>query len=431
MGKIGNPLLLYSEIIQTADITLDRSMPPKKTIKRFIHYMKPIEDVRLDGMIHYPLPEILTLSFLAVLAGADTWSSIQMFAVTKHKWLKKVLPLKNGIPSHDTFRRVFGLIDPIAFGTATVAFLVERMQAIKKALPMQEPSLRQLCVDGKEKRGSGRKHNTSEEVRNLQTLHIYDASHGICLVSAPIESKTNEIPVAQKYLEVLQLKDCVVTFDSMNTQKDTISVISEKGGDYLGALKGNHPSLHAELDLFFTKEKCQAIKEQSLHFYATTEKSHNQIEQRKFYLASDIQWFADRKLWKKLKSFICYELTTENLITGKKTYERRYYISSLKDVITCAQAIRGHWAVESFHWMLDVHFGDDDNTTIDKNAAHNLGSLNKMVLTLYKLVQPFSKKVSIRGIRQNFGWDFEMQVAQLLLLFDEDFLANTLRSAQI
>ena len=431
MAKIGKPLLLYTETIQAAGISLDGHMPPKKTIKRFIYYMKPIEDARLSGMVHYPLPEMLTLAFLAVLAGADTWSAMEMFAKTKYRWLKKVLPLKNGVPSHDTFRRVFGLIDPLAFGMATVAFLMERMQGIKKALPAQPDTLRQICVDGKEKRGSGRKHNTSEEVRNLQTLHIYDASNGICLVSAPISSKTNEIPVAQKYLEVLQLKDCVVTFDSMNTQKDTVEIIAGKGGDYVGALKGNHPSLHEDLDLFFTKEKCQAIKKHRLHFFSTSEKSHNQIEHRSFYLACDIQWFAEKNLWKKLNSFLCYELATENLITGEKTAERRYYISSLKDVTVCAQAIRGHWAVESFHWMLDVYFADDDNTTIDKNAANNFSLLSKMVLSLYKLVQPFTKKVSIRGIRQTFGWDFETQFAHLLLLFDEDFLENALRSALI
>jgi predicted transposase YbfD/YdcC len=339
--------------------------------------------------------------------------------------------LEKGIPSHDTFRRVFSIIDTDQFCSATVAFLIEKMDRIKKALKIKTEGYTQFCIDGKEENGTGRKYGTDQKIPNLQTLHIYNFSDGICLVSAPISEKTNEIPIAQKYLQALYLKDCIVTFDSMNTQKKTIAIIAKKGGDYVAALKGNHDNFHKDIKDFFTDDMLSSIREGNENYYTITEKAHNRIETRKYYLATDINWFAEKKLWGKLRSFICYELETEDLVSGKKTFERRYYISSLIDIELCAESIRNHWSVESMHWHLDTLFLEDDNTTTSKNAFNNLSILNKLVLTLYKLVQPYTKKQSIRRIRKGFGWDYENQFIKLLTLFDEDFLRDALLSVKV
>ena len=420
----------YKEIVKTfIGDELNEYKPTKKVIKRFIFFMKDVYDPRKAGMISYPLSEILVIAFLSVLAGFSEWQDIELFGNAKKKWLKKFLVLEYGIPSHDTFRRVFAMIDPVQFGNATVTFLIDNLESIRKTLKLSLEGPRQICVDGKEEKGTGRKYGTDQKVPNLQILNIYDSSLGVFLYSKSIDNKTNEIPVAQEVLANMQLKGCVVTFDSMNTQKDTISVITSKGGDYVAALKGNHPTLHEELKLFFSEDYRKSIANNKTNFYSVKEKAHNQIETRNIYLSTNIKWFEDKHLWSKLKSFICYETKTEHLVTHEITTEIRYYLSSLKDAELCADSIRGHWSIESNHWLLDVVMEEDDLTTMDKNAFNNLAILNKFVLTLYKLVQPLIK-CSIRSVRKLFGLSFEDHLAKLLSVLDEDFLENAMQNVK-
>lgn len=427
MAKISRPLAEYKEIIISTGISVDDYTPPKKTIKRFIRLLKSVDDARISAMTDYPLYEILIIAFLAVLSGASSWEEIHLFGVSKLKWLKKFLKLKNGIPSHDTFRRVFSLVNPDQLQEATVLFLMDNMARIKKSLNIQNDSMRLICVDGKEQRGTGRKYGTTSEIKNLQTLHVYDASNGICLVSKPIASKTNEIPTAQAVLSTMQLKDAIVTFDAMNTQKKTIEIIFEQKGHYIGALKGNHQLFSSEVKSYFTDDRLKKIKEKGTFYYKSLEKARSQVETRQFYMTTSINWFEDKKDWKNLKAFICYEKTIFNTITQKESKERRYYITSLSDIDLCAEAIRGHWSVENqLHWHLDATFREDDHTTTDKYAFNNLSLMNKLSLSLLKLSQPLMKNRSLRGIRKAFSWDTENCLALILNTFDDDTLCKAL-----
>jgi hypothetical protein len=191
MAKICRPIVEYKDIIPNTGISIDDYTPQKKIMKRFIRLLKDICDSRMTGMIDYPLYEVILIAFLAVLAGASTWDEISQFGEAKKKWLKKFIPLQQGIPSHDTFRRVFALINPEQLQKATVFFLIENMTKIKKSLRISDGDTRIICIDGKEQRGTGRKHNTNQEIRNLQTLHVYDASNAICLCSKPINAKNS------------------------------------------------------------------------------------------------------------------------------------------------------------------------------------------------------------------------------------------------
>jgi len=433
MAKICRPILEYKDKIILTGITLDEYKPPKKTIKRFIRLLKQIDDSRIANMTDYPLYEILLIAFLAILGNASSWNEIYRFGKTKYKWLKKFLKLENGIPSHDTFRRVFGLVEPEQLGEVTVLFLLENMEKIKKSLGLKESkdSKRLICVDGKEQKGTGRKYGTDAKLKNLQTLHIYDASNAICLCSKPIDSKTNEIPTAQEILEGMQLKGTIISFDAMHTQKRTIQIIADNKGDYIGALKGNHEIFESEVRDYFSETCKTKIREKEVNYYKTVDKAHSQIETREYYFTSSINWFQDKKEWKKLRGFVCYEKTIYNTITGKESKEIRYYITSLKDVELCAESIRGHWSVENqLHWHLDSNFYEDDNTTTDKNAFNNFSILNKMVLSLCKLVQPLMDNSSIRSIRKIFSWGFEDSLALLLNAFDEKTLKEALENAQ-
>ena len=246
----------------------------------------------------------------------------------------------------------------------------------------------------------------------------------------PIDSKTNEIPVAQSLLSSMNLKNCVVSFDAMNTQRDTACVIIGGGGHYVGGLKGNQQLFHEEVALFFSDDELKSIRDKGKFFRSYTEKAHNRIEKRSYYMSTDINWFADLHLWAGLKSFICYDIQTEDLVSGKKTNERRYYVASLADIELCADVIRSHWGVENqLHWHLDVTFSEDDNTTMDKNAFNNLSIMNKMALSLLKLIQP-AHKAGLKRIRRKFGWSLLENLALLLNLLDEKQIEQALLNSR-
>jgi len=431
--NIPHPIIKIREVIKEIRFDVRTGKVPRAVLTRIVSCMGDVSDSRARGRIEYPLPYILLLAFLAVLSGAESWNDMQTFSKAYKTKLNGILPhyKKIAVPSHDTFRRVFGMIKPEELQMATSMFLVQEISQLKNALGIEDTGLNHIGIDGKEQKGTGRKYGTAQKVPNLQTLHCYDVTNGICLYSVPIDTKTNEIPVAQALLKLMQLENCVVTFDAMNTQTDTVKIVVESSGHYVGGLKGNQPLLHEEVELFFSDEELARIRKEKTNFRTYTEKAHNCIETRSYYLTADVEWFADLSKWAGLKAFVCYDLETENLVSGKRTKERRYYIASLTDVELCADAIRSHWGVENqLHWHLDVTFAEDDNATMDKNAFNNLSIMNKMALSLLKLIQPVHK-IGLKGIRKSFGWDLIGQLTQLLNLLDEKQIAQALQNSPI
>ncbi len=191
MSNINKFVLEYSTIFRENSLDYDNRKPPKNAMRRFVRYLKEIDDPRKSNMIDYPLEEIFVISFLAILAGAERWDDIELFGQVYKKWLKKFLKLKNGIPSHDTLRRVFGLIDSKQLEKVTIAFMLDVIKKLKKNLKISNSGKQHIIVDGKEANATGRKKDTDEEIKNLQTVHIYDNSDGICLYSEQINSKAN------------------------------------------------------------------------------------------------------------------------------------------------------------------------------------------------------------------------------------------------
>lgn len=429
MAKINRFIAEYKDCIRTAGINPSDNTPPKFVIRRFLRLFKEVDDSRVQGMIDYPLSEILLIAFLAILGNASKWDEIEDFGIAHKRWLKKFLRLQNGIPSHDTFRRVFSLIDSEQLQKATVSFLIENMVSIKKTLGIKDDGYRLICVDGKEETGTGRKYNTDEKIRNLQTLHVYDASNDVCLFSQMIDKKTNEIPIAQNILKNMNLKGCIVTFDSLHTQRETIRIIAERKGDYVGGLKGNQGILLSEAENTFSDIIKKELKKSNDSYYETSEKSHSQIEIRRYYLKKAKHRFNGVVEWQNLRSFICYEKYTCDTITGIEKTEIRYYIASLKNVNACAEAIRGHWSIENnLHWHLDYSFGEDDNSTMDKNAFNNYSLMNKMALSLCKLAKPLMGNPSIQRIRKKLGWNIEEYLSLILNNFTENQITEALEN---
>lgn len=429
MAKINSFLAEYTDAVVEAGIPVGEGLPPKLVIRRFLKLFRKLKDVRVPKMIDYPLEEIILIAFLAVLGNASTWSEMERFGKSRESWLRKFLTLKNGIPSHDTFRRVFSLIDSKQLQEITIAFLLKNIQEIKRALNLKNKGYRLICIDGKEQRGTGRKYQEEDKVRNLQTLHVYDASNSICLYSEAVSEKTNEIPVAQELLKEMNLKGCIVTFDALHMQTDTISIIRERKGDYVGGLKRNQGNLYQEAADYFSEEELLSFYKEKGDFYETTEKARGKIEKRAYYLMKPMK----RKVtaaWKGLKSFICYIKTIDDM-KGNQTREVRYYASSLEDIELCAQAIRGHWSIENLlHWHLDYSFFEDDNSTMDKTAFNNYSLINKMVLSLCKLAKPILGSPSIRSLRKEIGWSYEDAVSKILSCFDEEQIKEALESVK-
>lgn len=401
----------------------------RKVIDRLVYIIRTtVDDPRQPGKLEYPLYEIIVLAFFAILGGADTFSAVAACCRYKEKFFRKFLPLDHGMPSHDTFNRIFSLIDVEQLEKALVFFVSQSFQKLRKALKIPEPSLKQICVDGKVSRGSGRYADTSQEIKDIQTLHVYSTEDGICMHSRQIDEKTNEIPTAQAILSTMDLKGTIVSFDAMNTQIETLRTIVSRNGYYIGGLKGNHKTMLQECAFCFDEDYLRKAKNDPRLRYSYAEKAHNQMEYMDFTLARvDCADGSIFSAWPDLKSIIRYDKRTTDLVSKKETEEVRYYLTNLTGKVSeAAMAIRQHWQVESFHWFLDVMFNDDANLTVNRRASGNMSVMKKMALSLYKMMKPMEQVKSISEIRRMFYWGYDEGIKRLLVHCDAKAIATAM-----
>lgn len=402
-----------------------------RILKKILKLFGDVPDCRVQGRTTiYPLGEVILMLFLATLAGSESCLSTQDFWMSNAKLYRRLFS-KQTIPSHDTFRRVLAIIRADEFNALLVSVLRNSDTAIRKALNLPVPQKKIVSVDGKQLRGTGRKSDTSEEIKDLQILNIYEQDSETCLFSQAIDSKTNEIPHAQKILARMNLKDTVVTFDAMHMQTKTISIIAESKGDYIGGLKGNQGKASEFSKTLFTEHNLKKLEVLDCCCHMTSEISHNQLEQRSFYLypltSSEKKGLFSE--WKKVFSVVCMVKTMIHNVTGKEVNEARYYLTSLKDISDAAHCIRSHWMIEnSLHWNLDTTFREDDMALSDRNAALNQSILNKACLSLYKKMSDLiggTQKISKKRLRKIFGWNFNDAMSQALTLMDPPTFAKS------
>jgi len=392
-------------------------------LKKILSLFADVPDERVRGRVTYPLNEIILMLFLATLSGAESCLATQDFW-RAHSKLYKSLFGNETIPSHDTFRRILAIIKPEVLNGLLVQVLLNSDRTIRKALKLSVPEKKIVSVDGKQLRGTGRKADTSEEIKDLQILNVYEQDSQTCLFSESIESKTNEIPHAQRVLSQMNLKDTVVTFDAIHLQTRTIEIITLGKGDYVGGLKGNQGKAVEFARKTFSKENMEKLKGIDGCYHMTSEISHNQLEQRSFYLyplsASERRGLFSG--WKKAHALVCMTKLMIHNVTGKQTTETRYYLTSLKDVNDAAHCIRAHWNIEnSLHWSLDTVFHEDHLALSDRNAALNQSILNKACLSFLKKLSVLiggSQKISKKRLRMMFGWNFNQSMSQALSLMD-------------
>ena len=356
-------------------------------MEELLEWMECIEDKRQAKKVRHKLKDIIVIVLFATLSNVDGWEEMEYFAQYQEKYLRRYIGLENGIPSHDTIRRVMGMISP--------DILQQLYQKWQELLNRKEgEKLKKIiCIDGKTMRGNKRK--------DSQPSHVVSAwcrEDGFCLGQRAVAEKSNEITAIPELLDKIQIKGQVVTIDAMGTQIAIAEKIRKKRGDYVLALKGNQGTLHGDVQLYLNDLEVKQALQASGQYKRTVEKARSQIEIREYYQTETISWLNCKKEWKGLKSIGMEEKTIRKDGIEKKEY--RYFISSLKeDIELFSRAVRGHWSVESMHWHLDVTFREDANQTLDRLAAQNLNIIRKWCLSILKVLELFRPNLSMKKKR--------------------------------
>jgi len=353
-----------------------------------------IRDPRIDRHKRHSLIDILVIALCASICGAEGWEDIEEFGESKHEWFATFLELANGIPSHDTFRRVFLLLD-------AEEVKVSYLEWIRGAVSLSKGQL--VNIDGKKLRGSK---NPAGGREALTIVSAWASEQSVVLGQVKCAEKSNEITAIPELLKLLDLAGCIVTIDAMGCQKAIVAEIAESQADYVISLKGNQGTLHREVKEYLDWGERIGFSEIAVDYAETLEKGHGRIERRRCWVSEEINWLSESADWKKLKSVVMVESERE-IINGAKTTERRYFISSLEaNAANALRAVRGHWAIENeLHWCLDIGFREDECRTRSGHAAENLSTVRHLGLNLLK--QERTSKRSIKGKRLKAGWDEE------------------------
>lgn len=334
-----------------------------------------MDDPRVQGRCDHQLVDILLIAVCAVLCGAESWSEVEEFGNAKEGWLRQYLTLPAGIPSHDTFSRVFRLVNAQEFqqrfmGWVEQHFSVERGQVI--------------AVDGKRVRGS---RDTFQGQDAIHLVSAWASESGILLGQRKVEAKSNEITAVPDLLKLLFIKGCTVTVDALNCQKEIAQTVIDQQADYVFALKGNHPLLHQEVVDWFAWAQARHFREVPHSFHQTVNKGHGRIEIRRCWAIHDplaFESLAHYAGWVGLQSVVMVQ--RERRTPALTQSETVYYLSSLPaDAQRLLAATRAHWSVENtFHWTLDVIFGEDASRVRRDNAPENLAVVRHIALNLLK-----------------------------------------------
>lgn len=343
---------------------------------------RDLQDPRVQGRCNHLLIDILSIAILAVLSGAEDWPDIEVFGKRRAAWLKGFLELPGGIPSHDTFRRVFGLLDRQQFA----ACLFQWTQALHEATGGKV-----IAIDGKTAR---RSFNKKSGLRALHLVTAWASQSGLTLGQITCEEKSNEITAIPELLQLLNLKGCTVTIDAMGCQKEIAAQIREQKGHYLLGVKGNQPGLEADMTQLMIEaiDADEPAKKGTIH--QTREKGHGRQEERTCQVIAIPADHPQRALWKDLCTLVI--LTCCRVIGGVETWETRLYISSHRpNAKALGDAIRQHWSIENTqHWSLDVTFNEDARRQQDRHGAANLAAVRRLALSLLR-----QEKTNQRGLK--------------------------------
>jgi len=353
----------------------------------------PAEDWRVDRCKTHELSDILFLSLSAMVSGAEAFTEIEEFGHERIDWLRNYIALANGIPSHDTIRRIFMEMKPEMFKACFDRW-------IEKVVSLDVGEV--IAVDGKQLRGMK---SMAEGRYGFYLVGAWAHKNGLCLAQQKVADKSNEITAIPDILSSLDIEGRIITIDAMGTQKAIASQIVDQGGDYILALKQNQETLYNEVVEFFEQEAQSDYAFVQTQQQESWDKGHGRIEKRSCTVAYDVQTLLNYEKWKGLASII--KIDAQREIRGKVQQETRYYISSLNtSAQQLNQAIRSHWSIEnSLHWVLDVIFREDHCRIRTDNAPENVALMRKWTLNLIKANKG---KYSIRTARLKAAWNLRV-----------------------
>ena len=347
------------------------------------HFRK-LKDPRRAHRRRHALLDIVAIALCAVICGADDWQQVVTFARRRHDWLKGFLELPNGIPSHDTFERVFDRLDPAQFQRC----FRDWMRALAEAL-----TIKQIAIDGKSLRGSG-----TGKLGPLHLVSAWAAANHLSLAQVAVDGKSNEITAIPRLLELLDVEGALVSIDAMGCQKDIAAAIRAKKGDYLLTVKDNQPTLLEDIQRCFERAFDTDFAGVQHSEYTTTSRGHGRTEVRSYTIITDPAGLRHEALWPDLCVIgLC---VSERTVTGRETTtEARYFIGSRRtSARVYGRALRHHWGIENnLHWQLDVSFGEDKNRVSKRREAENLAALRKLALVLLQQ-QPGKESIACKRL---------------------------------
>lgn len=365
---------------------------PSSLITRMVNAIdEEIDDPRAGNARHF-LTDILVIALLAVIGGADDYPGVVEFGRDQHEWLKTFLRLPHAVPSISTFRRVFAALKP--------GVLVEVMRRWSGELAGTLQG-KQIAIDGKTLR---RSFDHAWDRSGLHVVTAWCVEEKLVLAQQAVDGKSNEITAVPELLKMLDLKGAVVTVDALNTQKQIAEQIVKSQGDYLMAVKDNHPILHDAVRRNLDEMILEKFQGMEHVYHETTNAGHGRIETRRLWATDQIDWLQRREDWKKLTSVLVVESTRQIVGQIEKSIERRYFIGSLPCVSgeKFANLIRNHWSTENTqHWSLDMAFNEDQNRVHKDHGNQNLAVLRRIALGLLR--RDKSVKLGARNKRLKAG----------------------------
>lgn len=394
----------FSSTLTSQQKTIGVSNPTDLLNVSFLNHFETLTDPRIERSKEHLLIDIVAIAILAVISGADGWGAIELYGKTKYEWLKGFLELPNGIPSHDTFSRVFARIEPKQFQECFLSWVNSITQKLE---------LEVIAIDGKTMKQS---YDRNQSQKPLHIVSAWSASHQLVLGQKKVNKKSNEVTAIPALLELLEIEKSIITIDAMGCQKEIAALIIKKKGDYLLALKGNQKLLHKDVKDWFELARKEEFAGREHSYYQQIEGGHHRVEKRQIWTVavSELPSLHNQSLWTGLKTVVM--IVSERRLWNKTTTEVRFYLSSLaSNAEKISQAIRSHWGIEnSLHWTLDVTFSEDKSRIRKDHSPENFALIRRLAVNLLK---------------QEKGFKGSLKMKRYLAGMDNNYLVQILDSA--